>query len=300
MSRVEGCRATPRHSAGPGHLDMERRLGGGRSLGRRGWRPDHPTIRRGEEDPDSGRLGVQQHPRRAGGDACHTRGSVQQLGDDLDETPLILCTDSQAAPPHWRPALGPRSLRWAPRSGACSPRPQEEDTRSTCTGSRPIMGYTATNGRTRWPRRPPASHRTESLWTSAASPRHSLQGLAGAVAGQPIPVDHGRPVPGAGSHPRTGGRRQRAPAASGALESRKQLPAQDRPPPDPRLPAVRRPRVPGGALPRVSRGAGHAGARDAEMPLPGGHTAPRLRDHTPRDEAAAKRRGRGGLGPRLP
>ena len=82
--------------------------------------------------------------------------------------------------------------------------------------------------------------------------------MAGAVAGQPIPVDHGRPVPGAGSQPRTGGRRQCAPAASGALEPRKQLPAQDRPPPDPRLPAARRPRVPGGALPRVSRGAGHA------------------------------------------
>ena len=120
------------------------------------------------------------------------------------------------------------------------------------------------------------------------------------MAGQPIPADHGRPVPGAGSHPRTGGRRQCTSAASGALGPRKQLPAQDRPPPDPRLPAVRRPRVPGGALPRMSRRSRHAGARDAEMSLPGGHTTPHLRDDTPRDEAAARRRGRGGLGPRLP
>ena len=154
------------------------------------------------------------------------------------------------------------------------------------------------NGRTSWPRRPPASHRTESLWTSAVSPRQS-------AAPPPRPGgSSGRTAYSggsweAGSHRRTGGRRQRAPAARGALGPRKQLSPQDRPPPDPRLPAVRRPRVPGGALPRVSRGAGHAGARD-EMPLPGGHTTPPIRDNTPRDEAGARRRGRGGLGPRLP
>ena len=37
--QTSGCRATPRYSAGRNHLDMERRLGGGQSLGRRGWPP---------------------------------------------------------------------------------------------------------------------------------------------------------------------------------------------------------------------------------------------------------------------
>ena len=82
---------------------------------------------------------------------------VQQLGDDLDETPLILCTDSQAA-----------LATLATGAGA-----QKSAMGAAIWRSRPIVGYTAMNGRTSWPRRPPASHRTESLWTSAASPRQS-------------------------------------------------------------------------------------------------------------------------------
>ena len=102
-----------------------------------------------------------------------TLEEVQQLGDDLDETPLILCTDSQAAlatlatgagaqksalgAAIWRlltSASGGRQvhLQWVPR---------------------PIVGFPAMKERTSWPRRPPASHRIESLWTSAASPRQS-------------------------------------------------------------------------------------------------------------------------------
>ena len=115
-----------------------------------------------------------------------------------------------------------RSLRWAPRSGACSPQPQEEG-RSTCSGSRPIAGYTATNGRTCWSRRPQASHRTESLWTSAASPRQSAApppspgGCSGWTAYSGESWE-------AGFHRRTGGRRQRASVASRALGPRKRLP----------------------------------------------------------------------------
>ena len=79
---------------------------------------------------------------------------VQHLRDDLDESrdpadPLhrLVGSARHASDRRWGPEVcaGP-----APRSGACSPRPQEED-RSACSGSRPIVGYTATNGRTSWP-----------------------------------------------------------------------------------------------------------------------------------------------------
>ena len=75
---------------------MERRLGGGRNLGRRGGALI--TLPYGEE----------RRIRTPAGAVCSSTRvelvamraaleEVQQLGDDLDETPLILCTDSQAA-----------------------------------------------------------------------------------------------------------------------------------------------------------------------------------------------------------
>ena len=64
----------PGHPAGPGNLDLERRLGGGQSCDRRRWRSDHPALRRGESYPDAGRHGLQQHPSRVGGDARRARG----------------------------------------------------------------------------------------------------------------------------------------------------------------------------------------------------------------------------------
>ena len=43
-------------------------------------RTDHPALRRGESVQDSGRLGVQQHPRRAGGDTRRARESAAAGG----------------------------------------------------------------------------------------------------------------------------------------------------------------------------------------------------------------------------
>ena len=58
--------------------------------------------------------------------------------------------------------------------------------------------------------------------------------------------------------------------------------------------------MPGGAVPGVSGGSEYAGARVAGVPLPGGRSPPPPRKHQTGSDAAAGRRGRDGLGPRLP
>ena len=127
-----------------------------------------------------------------------------------------------------------------------------------------------------------------------------LQGLAGQLAWQPIQAHHEGPVPEAGPQHRSGRCDQRSPTQGRTLGVNTELPPPDRPPPDPRLPAVRRPDMPGGTVRGVPRRGGRASTRAAEVPLPGRNTFTPIREHTPRPDAAARRWGRGGLGPRLP
>ena len=63
-----GRREIPGHPSGSGGLDLEQRFGKERSDCQRGWRPDHPALRRRERSSDAGGSSLQQHPSRAGGD----------------------------------------------------------------------------------------------------------------------------------------------------------------------------------------------------------------------------------------
>ena len=204
--QTSGCRATPRHSAGPSDPDMERRLGGGRSLGRRGWRPDQPTIRRGEEDPKSGRLGVQQHPRRAGGDARRARGGAAAGGrpgrDPADPLHRLAGSARHAGDRRCGPEvcagrrdLAPAHLGLRRKTGlpAVGPGP--------LWATRQRMGGRAGQGGLQPPTGPSPYGR---LQPHQGSRPRRLQGLAGAVAGQPIPADHGRPVSRSRFSPKNG------------------------------------------------------------------------------------------------
>ena len=107
---------------------------------------------------------------------CAALEEVQQLGDDLAETPRVLCTNSQAAlatlattAGAQRTALGAAIWRLlTSASGGRQVHLQWVPARCGLTGNARADELA---------RRPPAYHRDKSRWTSLASPRQSAAPL---------------------------------------------------------------------------------------------------------------------------
>ena len=93
---------------------------------------------------------------------------MRGLGAALEDVPVVLCTDSQAALAALVADAGLSGRRWVPTSGAGCWTTRPDTDRFAFSGSLPTTGCQEMR-RTSWQRILPASYRMVYLWTSAAS-----------------------------------------------------------------------------------------------------------------------------------
>ena len=84
---------------------------------------------------------------------------LPQLGDDLDETPLILCTDSQAALATLASGAGAQKTALGASIWRLLPAASKEGRQIRLHRYQPTAGSQEMNVRTSWRKRSPVSHR---------------------------------------------------------------------------------------------------------------------------------------------